>query len=187
LFDDIRYFFYLTNDRTSAAEAIVPAAGWLVISHRSPPDPWGWGGPGAMRAAMVDANGEPADKASLKENSPQDRLPNWLDVGKAKTPGATWPFGPSASAFDGRQSVAVWQRHHLAGEKKTNFENCDLIAARVEGTKSLDPAGVPVAASELEESHPAIAGDGAGACLVVYRRHASETQSAVMARLLRTQ
>ena len=26
LFDDIRYFFYLTNDRTSAAEAIVPAA-----------------------------------------------------------------------------------------------------------------------------------------------------------------
>jgi hypothetical protein len=26
LFDDIRYFFYITNDRTSAAEAIVPQA-----------------------------------------------------------------------------------------------------------------------------------------------------------------
>ena len=37
----------------------VPGKGWLVVSHRSPPDPWGWGGPGAMRAAFVNLEGKP--------------------------------------------------------------------------------------------------------------------------------
>ena len=41
------------------------------------------------------------------------------------------------------QSVVVWQRYHLGGEKMTKFLKCDVIAARVDGIKSLDPAGVP--------------------------------------------
>ncbi len=150
----------------------VPQKGWLVVSHRSPPDPWGWGGPGAMRAAFVNLEGKPAN--AIKEDYPQSRLPNWLDMGRDKSKMATWPWGASASAWDGKQSVVVWQRYHLGGEKMTNFLNCDVIAARVDGIKSLDPAGVPVAASDAEETRPALASDGEGRLLVAYEKHIPE-------------
>ena len=68
-------------------------------------------------------------------------------MGRDKTPNATWPYGESALAWDGARCVAVWERHHLTGEKNCDFTNCDIIAARVEGYKSIDPDGVPVAAS----------------------------------------
>ena len=68
----------------------VPDKGWLVVSHRSPPDPWGWGGPGAIRAAFVNLEGKPENL--LKEESPQTRLPNWLDMGREKSKTATWPW-----------------------------------------------------------------------------------------------
>ncbi len=149
-----------------------PHKGWLVVSHRSPPDPWGWGGPGAIRAAFVNVEGKPENQ--VKEESPQSRLPNWLDVGREKSKTATWPWGASASAWDGKQSVVVWQRHHLGGEKMTNFVGSDLIAARVDGFKSLDPDGVPIATSDAEEIRPAAASDGAGTTLIVYEKHAEK-------------
>mgnify|MGYP005837855885 CR=1 FL=1 len=162
----------------------VPDAGWLVVSHRSRPDPWGWGGPGAMRAAFVNAEGTPENP--VREESPRDRLPNWLDYGREKKPGATWPWGQSASAWDGARSIAVWQRHHLCGEKLTNFENCDLIAARVEGYRSLDVAGVPIAASEAEETWPALAAGGPGRILCVYEKRTTAAGAQIAARLLTT-
>jgi hypothetical protein len=162
----------------------VPGKGWLVVSHRSAPDPWGWGGPGAMRAAFVNLQGKPEN--STREESPQSRLPNWLDVGREKTKTSTWPWGYSASAWDGKQSVVVWQRYHLAGEKMTNLVNCDLIAARVDGFKSLDPDGVPVAASDAEETRPALASDGAGRLLCVYEKHAQDGVAAIAMRAMLT-
>jgi len=161
----------------------VPGRGWVVVSHRSPPDPWGWGGPGAMRAARV--NGEGKVETSEK-GYPQGRLANWLDVGVTKGDAPTWPWGESAVAFDGAHAVVVWQRHHLAGEKRTNFENCDLIAARVDGTTSFDAAGVPVAATPAEERRPALASDGAGGLLLAYEREVDEDHAAVVVRTLRT-
>jgi hypothetical protein len=166
----------------------VPGRGWLAVSHRSPPDPWGWGGPGAMRAALIGPRGEGEDKEALKEPSGvQSRLPNWLDMGKEKKAGATWPWGESASAFDGSRSVVVWQRHHLAGEKWTDFEDCDLIVARADGFRSLDPAGVPVAATPAEERRPALASDGRGKCLLVHETGRGDGRWRVAARLLRTE
>jgi len=166
----------------------VPGKGWLVVSHRSPPDPWGWGGPGAMRATLVNAEGRPENTDAAKEPSGlQERLPGWLDMGKAKAKGDTWPWGESASAFDGKRSVVVWQRHHLCGEKMTNFENCDLIAARLDGYKSLDVSGVPVAASAAEEKQPALASDGAGRLLLVYEKQQGDGRVSVMGRVLGTE
>ena len=166
----------------------VPGKGWLVVSHRSPPDPWGWGGPGAMRAVLVNAQGQPENQDAVKEQGlGKDRLPGWLDMGRAKAKGDTWPWGESASAFDGKPSVVVWQRQHLCGEKMTNFENCDLIAARVDGYKSLDPAGVPVAASPAEEKRPALASDGAGRLLLVYEKQQGDGKVSVAGRMLRTE
>ncbi|MCY3019733.1 MAG: hypothetical protein NTW87_11980, partial [Planctomycetota bacterium] len=173
----------------------VPGKGWLVVSHRSPPDPWGWGGPGAMRAVLVSAEGRPENQDGVKEPAGvRDRLPGWLDIGGGKAKGGTWPWGESASVFDGKRSVVVWERHHLCGEKMTNFENCDLIAARVDGYKSLDTAGVPVAHAETgaagsaaEQKGPALASDGAAALLVVYEKHQGDGRVSVVGRMLKTE
>ena len=163
----------------------VPGKGWLVVGHRSPPDPWGWGGPGAMRAAFINSDGTLGNQDALKEPAGNwARLPGWLDLGKEKTTGATWPWGPSASAWGGRHSLVVWQRHHLGGEKMTRFENCDVIAARVDGFASLDPAGVPVAASAADELRPALASDGRGRLLCVYEKREEDAAPRVAARML---
>jgi hypothetical protein len=166
----------------------VPDLGWLVVSHRSMPDPWGWGGPGAMRAVLVNAKGLPENLDALKEpGGAKEKLPGWLDEGRKKEKGATWPWGESAVAFDGKHSVVVWQRHHLCGEKNTNFENCDLIAARVDGYKSLDPAGMPVAASPTDEKWPALASNGAGRLFLLYEKHQGDGTVSVMGRMLTTE
>lgn len=166
----------------------VPGKGWLVVSNRSNPDPWGWGGPGAIRAAQVSPEGRTLNEDAVKEPAGvQQKLPGWLDIGREKKKGATWPQGESAGAFDGKRSVVVWQRHHLCGEKMTEFENCDLIAARVEGFTSLDPEGVPVAATPEEERHPALASDGAGRLMLVYEKSQGEGKWGVFARALRTE
>jgi len=167
----------------------IPGAesGWLVVSHRAPPDPWGWGGPGAARVSFVGADGRVRNPDALKEpGGAKGRLPGWLDSGRKKTRTATWPFGPSAAAWDGQQCVVVWQRHHLTGEKMTSFTNCDLIAARVRGFKSRDPAGIPVANSAAEERNPALASDGAGGLLCAYQKTLAGAKASVYARVLRT-
>ena len=145
--------------------------GWLVVAHRSRPDPWGWGGPGAMRAAFVGPDGKLVNQNAVKEPAGvREKLPCWLDIGRDKKPGATWPWGASASVWTGKHSLVVWQRHHLCGEKKTNFVNCDLVAARVAEFRPIDEAGIDLAAGEAEEQDPALAGDGAGGALCVYRK-----------------
>jgi hypothetical protein len=162
----------------------VPGRGWLIVGHRSPPDPWGWGGPGAMRAALLNSDGQLENQDAVKEPAGvQQRLPGWLDLGREKRPGATWPWGESASAWTGTHSLVVWQRQHLCGEKMTNFENCDLIAARLDGFRSLDQPGLPMAVSDAEERRPALASDGAGHLLCVYEKHQDGT-SRIAARML---
>jgi hypothetical protein len=137
-----------------------------------------------MRAALLNADGQVENQDAVKEPSGvQDRLPGWLDLGREKRPGATWPWGESVSAWTGRHWLVVWQRQHLCGEKLTNFENCDIMAARLDGFRSLDPSGVPVAVSDAEEMRPALASDGAGHLLCVYERR-QDGASRIAARTL---
>jgi hypothetical protein len=145
-----------------------PGKGWLVIGHRSPPDPWGWGGPGGMRCAIIKPDGAVDNPTRKEPDGNWNKLANWLDAGGRER--KTWPYGDSASAWDGRQSVAVWPRHQITGEKKSSFTNCDLVGSRVDGWKPLDADGVPVAATPAEESDPALASDGAGKLVCVYRK-----------------
>jgi hypothetical protein len=137
-----------------------------------------------MRCAVVSADGK-IDNPTAKEPSGNwDKLPNWLDVGgRSRT---TWPWGESASVWDGKRSIAVWPRHHVTGEKKSSFTNCDLIASRVEGWKPLDPDGVPVAATAAEERQPGLACDGAGGMLLVYEK-SEGGQTVVAARTLKAE
>jgi len=141
-----------------------------------------------MRAVQVNAEGQPENADGVKEPAGvQDRLPGWLDLGKVKLPGATWPWGESTSVFDGKHWVVVWQRHHLCGEKLTNFENCDLVAARVEDYRSIDKAGVPVATSPQDETRPALASAGDARLLLVYEKHQPDGRVGVVGRMLQTE
>jgi hypothetical protein len=160
-----------------------PGKGWLAMSHRSPPDPWGWGGPGGMRCAFVSSDGKVENGG--KESYPSSKLSNWVDFGSAKKEGATWPWGESASAWDGQHFVAVWQRHHLTGEKKCDYINCDIVATRVNGCSPVDQEPIPVAAGPTEEKWPALASDGAGKLLCVYTKGA-DGKSQVAARTIST-
>ena len=105
-------------------------------------------------------------------------------MGREKTKTSTWPWGYSAKRVGreavGRRLAAV----PLAGEKMTNFVNCDLIAARVERVQVARPrSGVPVAASDAEETRPALASDGAGRLLCVYEKHSQDGVVAIAMRL----
>lgn len=163
----------------------VPGDGWLVVGHRNPPDPWGWGGPGAMRCGFVHAAGTLENRNAIKEPSGNwSKLPNWLDVGGRER--KTWPWGASSIAWDGAHCVVVWQRHHITGEKKSSFTNCDLMAARVDGWKPVDADGIPVAASKDEEKSPALASVGPGELLCVYERHRGDGTVVIAARTLET-
>ena len=70
----------------------------------------------------------------------------------------------------------------------TNFVGSELIAARVAGFKSLDPAGVAVATSGAVEARPAAASDGAGTMLILYEQGPAQdgAPSMIAARMLTT-
>lgn len=148
----------------------VPGKGWLLVTHRSQPDAWGWGGPGAMRCYFILSDGR-MDPSMPKETGypGYDKLdPNWLDG--ATRDRANWPYGLSAAAWDGRQSVVVWPRYHCVGEKKSMLANGDIMLSRTDGWKRQADVPIVVAASEAEELEPALASDGAGRLLCVYEK-----------------
>ena len=67
------------------------------------------------------------------------------------------------------------------------FVNTDLIASRLDGWKPLDAAGIPVAATAVDEKRPALASDGAGGLLCIYEKYAADGRVRICARALRTQ
>ncbi len=85
-------------------------------------------------------------------------------------------------------ALAAWPGAGIrAGEKFTNFENADLIAARLEGYRALDVDGVPVASSPLDETRPALASAGDGRLLLVYEKRLSDGRVRAVGRLLQTE
>ena len=147
----------------------VPGKGWLLVTHRNSPNAWGWGGPGAMRCYFVLSDGTMDGSMPKEAGYPgHKKEPNWVDASTKDR--AVWPYGPSAGAWDGKQTVVVWQRYHCVGEKKSTFANGDLVAARTDRWKRKDETPVPVAASKADETEPALASDGAGRLLCVYEK-----------------
>ncbi|MCG3178401.1 MAG: hypothetical protein BIFFINMI_00728 [Phycisphaerae bacterium] len=162
--------FLVTRRVGEYALSAVPGRGWLLVTHRSVPDAWGWGGPGAIRCCFVLSDGKVDATVGKEQDSPgYDKLqPGWLDV--ATKDRADWPYGPSAAAWDGRQTVVVWQRFHCVGEKKSMLANSDIMLMRTDGAKRQTDTAVAVSAGECEELSPALASDGAGKLLCVYEK-----------------
>lgn len=147
----------------------VPGKGCVYVTHRSTPDAWGWGGPGAMRCYFILADGTSDTSMPKEEGYPKYTLqPNWLDA--ATQDRANWPHGPSASAWDGRQTIVVWSRFHCTGEKRSTLSNGDIMASRTNGWKRQSDTAIAVAASEQDELNPELASDGRGGLLCVYEK-----------------
>jgi len=148
----------------------VPGKGWLLVTHRNTPNAWGWGGPGAMRCYFVLSDGKMDPSMAKEKGYPgYDKFePNWVDY--ATRDRENWPYGLSASAWDGTQSVVVWPRYHCRGEKKSMLANGDIMLSRTEGWKRQSDLPVAVAASDAEELEPALASNGAGSLLCVYEK-----------------
>jgi hypothetical protein len=159
-----------------------PGKGWLLVTHRSPPDAWGWGGPGAMRCYFVLSNGTVDTSMPKEAGYPgHKKEPNWVDASTEDR--AVWPYGPSAAAWDGRRTVVVWQRHQCVGEKKSMLANSDLMAARTDRWQRLDEDPIPVAATHADEVEPSLAPDGTGRLLCVYEKR-TRSHTIICARLL---
>lgn len=163
--------------------AAAPGQSVLTVCTRSQPDYWGWGGPGAMICIKQDVMGK-IDPTLPKEDYPQSKLGNWLDFGREKKEGSPWPYGASATVWDGEQYLVVWQRQHIT--KSVSLNNSDLFASRVNGWKPLDTEGILVAGSEQEEAAPATASAGGGRMLCVYEQHQANGNVQIASRLLQT-
>lgn len=148
----------------------VPGKGWLLVTHRSPPDAWGWGGPGAMRCFFVLADGKLDPSMPKEQGYPgYDKLqPHWLDFTTKDR--RQWPYGGSSSAWDGRQTVVVWQRYECVGEKRSMLARSDIMLSRTDGWKRQTDAPIALAASDAEETAPVLASDGSGHLLCVYEK-----------------
>jgi hypothetical protein len=147
----------------------VPGKGWLFVTHRSPPDAWAWGGTGAMMCYFILSEGG-VDISMNKENQKvkSNLQPNWIDVNTSDR--EVWPYGTSASAWDGKQSVVVWQRYQCMGEKKSTLTNCDIMAAQTDGWKRLTEQPISVATTDSEELAPALASNSDGKLLCIYEK-----------------
>lgn len=182
---------HLTPPATPSTLSVAaqPGKGWLIVGHRAKPDFWGWGGPAAMRGYFLTPDGKltPDQPGEIIEGSrcqPGILQPAWLDV---QENGGGIPYGPNASAWDGRHFVVVWQRFHKGKgpeEYVIYLENSDLIFGRVDGWKPLDTHGVPLVASPAAEKCPALACEGPGSLLLVYTKGTPDGKVQVCARTL---
>jgi len=163
----------------------VPGKGWLLVTHRNRPNAWGWGGPGAMRCFFILSAGKMDPSMEKEKGYPgYDTFePNWLDY--ATKDRQRWPHGLSASAWDGRQSVVVWQRYRCVGEKRSTLANSDIFLSRTDRWKRQSDSPLAVAAGDAEESAPDLASDGAGNLLCVYEKEVGPG-TVICARTLRS-
>lgn len=168
----------------------MPGTGWLFVLHRSNPDFWGWGGPGAMRAFAIRQSGSWDVPPGKEAETPQlgQLQPTWLDVAYGKDEKTTWPNGHSAVAWDGKRNVAVWSRFRCVNRGSwIEMANGDVVAGRVEGWKPVDQkAPVTVSASPDDERNPALASDGAGNLLCVYEKKVAGSGVQLCARTMST-
>ncbi len=165
----------------------------LLINTEPSPDPWGWGGNGAIVGVTVgpDAKSpEMADyfaKHSLRQMSglsADGRIVNVIDRARwlnrpgwpMGTPGGlkhtregTWPHGQVAAAHNGRSLVVVWPRAKF--HDKNQLSNHDLYLRRVApGWAPVDRAKLRIADGPTDEIDPVLAAGPTGDVLLAWEQ-----------------
>ncbi|GIW85263.1 MAG: hypothetical protein KatS3mg107_0923 [Gemmataceae bacterium] len=162
-----------------------------VASRASHPDPWGWGGPGAVVLSRVQADGSTPesklDYAYRLSNLCSRSVPNVVDAAVWKgsktwdagavggfpgTQDGLWPTGSPAVASAGRNIfLFAWVKGSL-GRDKLTVTNLDVwvrgmdaktLAVRVTDQKA-------AAAVDADETHPVLVAGPEGEILLLYER-----------------
>ncbi|MCX7804396.1 MAG: hypothetical protein N3A38_04305 [Planctomycetota bacterium] len=186
----------------------------LLWARGIAPDPWGWGGPGAIIGVRISGDGQvPENKAFNKIRwSPEGReqyvkrlLPGVLDTARWKgfdgwpqgrpggfkeAEGGLWPHAylaatPLAGA-KGRY-FAVWVRAHMQGLGQTG--RFDIVGGRLKSGETWEAPDWPpaeIVADGGAATLPAVAsGAPDGPVLVVFERHLPDGSAAVKAKFVR--
>ncbi len=154
------------------------------------PDPWGWGGGGAMVGVSLSPDGASPEQGAapelgrLQAAEADGRVANCLDAtrwrnhpgwpmgmrgGLKGTDGDTWISGRPAAAYNGRSLLCVWPRAHLVDNRR--LANRDLLLARVGpdwGQIDWPPVAVPGASGPTEETNPVLCAGGEGQALLAW-------------------
>jgi hypothetical protein len=186
----------LWNSKVSGWSAA--AAAWgraFVFFNTEPfPDPWGWGGNGAVIGVSLTPDGKSPERGwaselrNLQAAEADHRVKNALDAARWRThPGwpmgmrgglkgtqdDMWPSGQTAAAYDGRSLLCVWSRAHLVDNRR--LANRDLYLTRVLPDWGLvDRPAVRLVAGATEEANPMLCAGPAGQALLAYERVAPE-------------
>ncbi len=186
----------------------------LLWARGIAPDPWGWGGPGAIIGVRISGDGQvPENKAFNKIRwSPEGReqyvnrlLPGVLDTARWKgfegwpqgkpggfkeAEGGLWPHAYLAAAplagTKGRY-FAVWVRAYLQGLGQTG--RFDIMGGRLKSGENWDAPDWPpaeIAAGAGAATLPAVASGAPGEpVLVVFERHMPDGSADVKAKFVR--
>lgn len=169
------------------------AAAWgkmLSFYNTSPsPDPWGWGGDGAIIGTSVLHDGTSPEFAWAKHGwydlakDQSDRVvKNVIEAARWKNhsswpmgmPGGfkgshdgTWPSGATAAAFNGRSMLVVWNAANFVDVLR--IANRDIYLKRVlDSWAYVDEPRVKLVAGPTDEVSPALCAGKTGDALLAY-------------------
>lgn len=181
------------NSKTAGQEVCAAAAwgrGHLFFNTEPWPDPWGWGGNGAIVGVSIAPDGKSPERdlaralGNLQAAKADGRVANCLDAarwrnqpgwpmgmrgGLKSTHNDQWPNGAPAAAFNGRSLLVVWPRARLVDNRRLG--NRDLYLARLlPGWAARDRAPLRIVSGATEEANPALCAGPAGQALLAYER-----------------
>jgi len=177
--------------------------GFMTVAGRaSSPDPWGWGGPGAVVLSRVQADGAtPESKLNYAyrlSNLCSRSVPNVVDAAVWKgaktwnagavggfqgTEDGLWPAGLPAVAHDGQGSyLFAWVKGTLARDR-LNLLNLDIWVRGMDAqTLEVRVADQKAAATAADETRPVLVNGPAGEILLLSERLQSGEPRRVEAR-----
>lgn len=162
-----------------------------VAARAGAPDPWGWGGPGAIVLSRALADGatpeSKLDYAYRLSNLCSRKVPNVVDAAvwkgaktwEAGAPGGfpgtedgLWPTGTPAVVHDGQNSyLFAWVKGRLNSDR-LNVSNQDIWLRGMDGkTLAVTQTDRPVAGDPaVDETCPVLVNGPPGEILLVYER-----------------
>jgi len=181
--------------------------GFMTVAGRaSAPDPWGWGGPGALVLSRVQADGTtPESKLNYAyrlSNLCSRSVPNVVDAAVWKgaktwnagavggfqgTEDGLWPTGWPAVAHDGKGTyLFAWVKGTIAKDR-LNLSNLDIWLRGMDArTLEVRVADRKAAASAADETRPVLVNGPAGEILLLYERLQSGAPRSIEARRIGT-
>lgn len=170
------------------------AGNFMTASNRAPfPDPWGWGGPGAITCSRVTVEAKTPesqlDYGRRQTNLSERKVPNVVDAAAWKgAPGGAWIAGvpggfpgtadglwpagwPAVAYAGGNLYLFAWVKAHIANDR-LSLADADIWLRGMNG-RSLEvrlPDRSLTSEEGVDETHPVLVAGSGGTFLFAYER-----------------